>query len=94
MVRAEPFSGRDNENPCNHLHEFEEMCSYLSISGMTQETLRWKLFPFSLMEKKKQCYTLVVESMNGDWDELKYKFYLAFFPYVSYRLFTKGDPRL
>ena len=50
---------------------------------MTQETLRWKLFPFSLMEKKKQCYTLVVESTNGDWDELKDKFCLAFFP-MSY----------
>ena len=32
------------------------------------------------MEKKKQCYTLVVESTNGDWDELKDKFHLAFFP--------------
>jgi hypothetical protein len=35
MVRAQPFSGRVNENPCHHLHEFEEMCSCLSISDMT-----------------------------------------------------------
>ena len=47
---------------------------------MTQETLKWKLFPFSLIEKAKQWYTLVIESTNGDWDELKDKFYLAFFP--------------
>jgi hypothetical protein len=46
MVRAQPFSGHDDENPCHHLQEFEEMCSCLSISGMTQETLKWKLFPF------------------------------------------------
>ena len=52
----------------------------LSISGMTQETLKWKLFPFSLIGKAKQWYTHVVESMNGDWDELKDKFHLAFFP--------------
>ena len=64
MVRAQPFSGRDSENPCHHLHEFEEMCSCLSISSMTQETLRWKLFPFSLIEKAKEWYTLGVESMN------------------------------
>jgi len=37
MVRAPPFLGHDNENPCQHLHEFEEMCSCLSILGMTQE---------------------------------------------------------
>ena len=80
MVLAQPFLGHDNENPCQHLHEFEEMCSCLSISGMTHETLRWKLFPFSLMEKGKQWYTHAVESTNVEWDELKDKFYLAFFP--------------
>jgi hypothetical protein len=47
---------------------------------MTQETLRWKFFPFSLTGKAKQWYTHVVESMNADWDELKDKFCLAFFP--------------
>ena len=47
---------------------------------MTQETLKWKLFPFSLIEKAKQWYIDTVESTNGDWDELKVKFYLAFFP--------------
>ena len=80
MVRAQPFSEHDNKDPCNHLLVFEEMCSCLSISGMTQQTLKWKLFPFSLMEKAKQWHTQTVESMNGDWDKLKDKFYLAFFP--------------
>ena len=47
---------------------------------MTQEILKWKLFPFSLIEKMEQWYIDAVESMNGDWDELKDKFYLAFFP--------------
>jgi hypothetical protein len=47
---------------------------------MTQEALRWKLFPFSLKGKAKQWYMFAIESMNGDWDELKDKFCLAFFP--------------
>jgi len=47
---------------------------------MTQETLRWKLFPFSLAGKAKHWYTHAIESTNGDWDELKDKLYLAFFP--------------
>ena len=80
MVWAQPFTGLENENPCHHLHEFEEMCSGLSILGMTQETLRWKLFPFSFTGKAKQWYTFAIESTNGDWDELKDKFCLAFFP--------------
>ena len=47
---------------------------------MTQQTLKWKLFPFSIIEKAKQWYTDAVESTNGDWDELKDMFCLAFFP--------------
>jgi len=66
MVRAQPFYGLENENPCNHLHEFDEMCSCLNISGMTQETLRWKLFPFSLTGKGKHWYTHAIESTNGE----------------------------
>ena len=65
MVQAQPFSGLENKNPC-HYHEFKEMCSCLSISGMTQEILRWKLFPFSLIVKAKQWYKFAVKSTNGD----------------------------
>jgi len=32
------------------------------------------------MGKAKQWYTNAIESTNGDWDELKDKFCLAFFP--------------
>jgi hypothetical protein len=71
MVRAQPFFGYDNEDPFDHLWEFEEMCSCLSIPSMTQEILMWKLFPFSLKGDVKQWYTNVVWSMNGDWEELK-----------------------
>jgi hypothetical protein len=66
MVRALPFSGHNDENPCQHLLDFKEMCSCLYILGMTQETLRWKLFPFSLMGKEKQWHTFAVESTNED----------------------------
>jgi hypothetical protein len=78
MVRAQPFSGHDDENPYHHLLEFKETCSCLSISGMTQDTLKWKLFAFSLMGKTKQWYTFAIESTNEDWDELKDKFGFAF----------------
>ena len=65
-VWAQPFYGHENENPCNHLLDFEEMFSFLIISGIIQETLRWKLFPFSLTGKAKQWNTHVIESTIGD----------------------------
>ena len=53
-------SGRKDECPYTHLQEFEENCSLLSIPEMNQNTLRWKLFPFSLMGKAKIWYSQTV----------------------------------
>ena len=40
MVRKRPFSGAINDDPLDHLREFEKLCSSLVIPGMTQEILR------------------------------------------------------
>jgi hypothetical protein len=56
MVRDKPFFGLKNKNPYTHLREFEHLCSCLAIAGMTQETIKWKLFPFSLLGKAKHWY--------------------------------------
>ena len=52
MVQEQAFLGLDYENPYHHLTEFEQLCACLTILGMSQETLWWKLFPFSLDEKQ------------------------------------------
>jgi hypothetical protein len=80
MVRDQAFSGLDYENPYHHLREFKQLCACLTISGMSQETLRWKLFLFSLNERARQWYNHNVGKANGDWEELRNKFCLMFFP--------------
>jgi hypothetical protein len=80
VVRDQAFLGLDYENPYHHLREFEQLCACLTISGMTQEMLRWKLFPFSLNERARQWYAHNVGKVNGDWEELRNKFCFAFFP--------------
>jgi hypothetical protein len=47
---------------------------------MSDNTLRWKLFPFSLTKIAKQWYKLTVGSMQGDWEMLCSKFCLKFLP--------------
>ena len=47
---------------------------------MSDETLRWKLFPFSLIEKAKHWYKLTIGSRQGDWEALCSSFCLYFFP--------------
>ena len=79
MVQEQTFLGLDYENPYTHLREFEQLCACLTISGMSQETLRWKLFPLSLDERAKQWYTHNIGKVARDWKELRNRFCLAFF---------------
>ena len=39
-----------------HLQEFEQTYACLHIAGMSDETLIWKLFLFSLTERAKRWY--------------------------------------
>ena len=78
MVRKRLFSEAINDEPLDHLQEFEELCSSLVIPGMTQEVLRWKLFPFSLIRRAEQWYTLKIGSTSGDWEELRADFCYSF----------------
>jgi len=47
---------------------------------MSDETLRWKLFSFSLTGKAKCWYKLTIGSRQGDWEALCSSFCLHFFP--------------
>jgi hypothetical protein len=80
MVREQSFSRDKDESPYSHLREFEQLCSCLVIAVMSQDTLKWKLFPFSLTGRAKQWYSLNVRSMEGEWESLRKAFCLTFFP--------------
>jgi hypothetical protein len=46
---------------------------------MPAETLRWKLFPFSLIGRAKHWYSQTIGSMQGHWKTLFSKLCLSFF---------------
>ena len=66
LIREQSFSVEGDENPYSHLREFEQTYTCLRIVGMSNETLRWKLFPFSLTGIAKHWYSQTVGSMQGD----------------------------
>jgi hypothetical protein len=47
------FHGLDLENPYLHLREFKEVCNTYNDSNCSINTIRLKLFPFSLKDKAK-----------------------------------------
>jgi len=80
FVQKQPFSAESEENPYTHLRDFYRVCDLLRIEGMSDETLKWKLFPFSLIGKARHWYKLKVGSVHGDWKELHNSFLLKYFP--------------
>jgi hypothetical protein len=50
------------------------------LQGISDETLRWKLFPFSLEGKAKIWYKRTTPSNKGNWEALCSSFCLDFFP--------------
>jgi hypothetical protein len=78
MVQDQPFSGEVDENPYSHLCEFEQTCACLHIEGMSDKTLRWTLFPFSLMGEVKRWYLLNIGNRQGDWGAMCSSFCLQF----------------
>jgi len=80
FLQKQPFSGEGEENPYTHLEEFGRIYDFLRIEGMSDETLKWKLFPFSLTRKARHWYKLNVGSAHGDWKVLSNNFCLKYFP--------------
>jgi hypothetical protein len=80
MVLKQSFLGKVDKNRYLHLQEFEQTYGCLYIEGMSNETLRWKPFPFSLKERAKKWYNRTVEKKQGYWGTLRSSFFLDFFP--------------
>ena len=56
MVQASPFCGKAHEDANAHLQHFLEICSTFTIKGVSQEAIRLRLSPFSLLGKAKQWF--------------------------------------
>jgi len=57
MIQNLSFLGKEYENPYLHIRDFEQTCDCLHIEGISEKTLRWKLFPFSLRGEARKWYS-------------------------------------
>jgi hypothetical protein len=80
MVQTNTFLGLVDKDPYHHLQQFEQTCDCLYIKGMSDETIRWKLFPFTLKGKARQWYDWTKEKMKDDWGTLRADFCMDFYP--------------
>jgi hypothetical protein len=68
MVQHSPFIGKEDLNL--HLQAFVQLCQTFNMDGVTQDQMRERLFPFSLLGKALQWfYSQPVETVQ-DWNAL------------------------
>ena len=80
MVQQNQFGGLSNEDPNTHLSMFLEAADTVKINGVTEGTIRLKLFPFSLRDKARQWLMSLPTGSIGTWEEMTERFLTKFFP--------------
>ena len=61
-------------------YESSSSCAHACQSQAWHEKHFGGMFPSSLDERAWQWYAHNIEKVNGEWEELRDRFYLAFFP--------------
>jgi hypothetical protein len=79
MVQANSFFGKPNEDANAHLQHFLEVCRTFTIWGVTNDAIRLRLFPFSLLGKVKQWFYAERDAINT-WVKCSKAFHAKFFP--------------
>ena len=79
IVQANPFCGLPSEDANAHLQHFLELCDTIVIKDIAPESIRLRLFPFSLLGRAKLWFFKEREAINS-WDKSSMAFLSKFFP--------------
>ena len=79
MLQNILFQGLLNENPNMHLRNFLEVCDMIKYNGVTEEALKFRLFPLSLGDRAKRWLTSQPPDSITSWNHLVQKFLTKFF---------------
>ncbi|XP_073152742.1 uncharacterized protein [Henckelia pumila] len=74
------FGGMKIDDPYAHLTNFLEICDTFKMQGVSDDTIRLRLFPFSLRDKAKAWLTNLPAGSITTWDDLAKAFLTKYFP--------------
>ncbi|XP_027152472.1 uncharacterized protein LOC113752560 [Coffea eugenioides] len=74
------FHGLSGEESHKHIQEFDVVCSSMKPSGITEEQIKLRAFPFSLKDAAKDWLYYLPAGSITTWAQLKKKFLKKFFP--------------
>ena len=79
MVQQAQFSGSPLDDPNIHLAMFLEICDIVKMNGVTEDTIRLRLFPFSLRDKARGWLQSLQPGSITSWQDMAEKFLTKFF---------------
>ncbi|XP_027060849.1 uncharacterized protein [Coffea arabica] len=74
------FHGLPGEEPHKHMQEFDVVCSSMKPSGVTDEQIKLRAFPFSLKDSAKDWLYCLPAGIITTWPEMQKKFFEKYFP--------------
>jgi hypothetical protein len=77
MVQHSPFTGK--EDPNLHLQAFIQLCQTFNEDRVTQDQVRARLFPFSLLGKALCWFHTLSMELKQDWEALMRNFMKEFY---------------
>src|ERR1043165_5884370 len=73
------FTGGAHENPSDHLDRFLQVADTVKMNGVSEDIIRLKLFPFSLIGGADEWYKSLPAGSVTSWDELEERFLSYYF---------------
>ena len=74
------FYGRFNEEPYDFLEEFTDICMSYNYSGVSQEHLKMRVFPFALKDRAKDWFKSIGQEFRS-WSEIEKCFLKKFYSF-------------
>ncbi|GJX65921.1 reverse transcriptase domain-containing protein [Tanacetum coccineum] len=78
--KANPFYGRESENPHAHINSFKRIISTLRFRNVPNDVIKLMMFPYSLDGAAKTWYEKEPPNSILTWEDLVTKFVNQFFP--------------
>ena len=75
MVQNNQFGGLQGEDPYAHILTFLNVCATFKINGVTDDTIRLRLFPFSVRDKAQLWLASLPNESITIWDQLKQEYF-------------------